>query len=63
MKIVKSFGDTNANSLADLGMATVELAVVSQAGKSLAKGCYIFEGDDSNIFCFHYFYFYFIFKS
>lgn len=46
MKIMKSFGDTNANSLADLGMATIELAVVSQAGKSLAEGCYIFEGDD-----------------
>ena len=46
LKIMKSFGDTNANSLADLGMATIELAVVTQAGKSLAEGCYIFEGDD-----------------
>ena len=27
-------------------MATIELAVVSQAGKSLAEGCYIFEGND-----------------
>ena len=46
MKIMKSFGDNDANSLADLEMATTELVVVSQAGKSLAEGCYIFEGDD-----------------
>ena len=41
MKIMKSFGDNDANSLADLGMATIELAVVSQVGKYLVEGCYI----------------------
>ena len=46
---MKSFGDNDTNLLADLGMVTIQLAVASQAGKSLTEGCYIFEDDNQII--------------